>query len=123
MSEVPERDARMAKVEALRAAGVDPYPVRFDRTATAGELHDRYDSLADGEETDAVVRVAGRVLLRRQMGKLVFLTLRDGSGSVQLFVSRAVVGDVPGVAAGRGGDDQAETRWWDLVGPSPHHLG
>ncbi|MDQ1532560.1 MAG: lysyl-tRNA synthetase, class [Actinomycetota bacterium] len=92
-TDVPERDARMAKVEALRAAGVDPYPVRFDRSATAGELHDRYDSLADGEETDAVVRVAGRVLLRRQMGKLVFLTLRDGSGSVQLFVSRSVVGD------------------------------
>ena len=88
-----ERTARMAKVDALRAAGVDPYPLRFDRTATAGDLHERYDSLADGEETDVVVRVAGRVLLRRQMGKLVFLTLRDGSGSVQLFVSKAIVGD------------------------------
>ena len=90
----------MAKIEALRAAGVDPYPVRFDRTATAGELHDRYDSLADGEETDVVVRVAGRVLLRRQMGKLVFLTLRDSSGSVQLFVSRSVVGDAAFEAIG-----------------------
>ncbi|MDQ1468129.1 MAG: lysyl-tRNA synthetase, class, partial [Actinomycetota bacterium] len=88
-----ERVARLAKVDALRAAGVDPYPLRFDRDATAGALHDRYDSLADGEETDAVVRVAGRVLLRRQMGKLVFLTLRDGTGSIQLFVSRSIVGE------------------------------
>src|ERR1700688_4838483 len=88
-----ERLARIAKLDALRAAGVDPYPVRFDRSATAGELHDRYDSLPDGEETNVTVRVAGRVLLRRQMGKLVFLTLRDGGGSVQLFVSRSVVGE------------------------------
>ena len=58
-AKVPERDARRAKIDALRAAGVDPYPVRFDRTANAGELHDRYDSLADGEETDVVVRVDG----------------------------------------------------------------
>src|SRR5258708_23641682 len=90
---VPERAVRMAKIDALRAAGVDPYPLRFDRTTTAGELHERYDSLGDREETDDVVRVAGRVLLRREMGKLVFLTLRDSSGSVQLFVSRAIVGD------------------------------
>jgi lysyl-tRNA synthetase, class II len=95
-----ERSARMAKVEALRAADVDPYPVRFDRSATAAELHERYDSLADGEETEVVVRVAGRVLLRRVMGKLVFLTLRDGTGSIQLFVSRSVVGDAGFAAIG-----------------------
>jgi lysyl-tRNA synthetase class 2 len=95
-----ERTARMAKVEALRAAGVDPYPVRFDRSAAAVELHERYDALADGEETDVVVRVAGRVLLRRQMGKLVFLTLRDGSGSVQLFVSKSTVGETAFEAIG-----------------------
>src|SRR5205814_787090 len=80
-------------LDPLRAARIHPYPVRFDRSTTAGELHELYDTLADGEETEAVARIAGRVLLRRQMGKLVFLTLRDASGSVQLFVSRAVVGD------------------------------
>ena len=103
-----ERTARMAKVEALRAAGVDPYPVRFDRSAAAVELHERYDALADGEETDVVVRVAGRVLLRRQMGKLVFLTLRDGSGSVQLFVSKSTVGETAFEAIG----DLDLGDWW-----------
>ena len=88
-----ERRVRMAKLDALRAAGVDPYPVRFDRTATAAELQERFGTLGAGEETDTEVRIAGRVLLRREMGKLVFFTLRDGSGTVQLFVSRGVVGD------------------------------
>jgi lysyl-tRNA synthetase, class II len=84
-----ERARRLAKVEALRLQGRDPYPVRFDRPHTAAELHVAYDA---GGETDDVVRVAGRILLVRRQGKLTFATLRDGTGAVQLFVSRAVIG-------------------------------
>ena len=42
MSEGPaeERERRLAKLDALRAAGIDPYPVRFDRDHTAAELHE-----------------------------------------------------------------------------------
>ncbi len=90
---VDEFRKRLAKLDAMREAGVEPYPVRFDRTATAGELHERFDALEPGSETDEVVRVAGRMLLRRDQGKLVFATLRDGGDSIQLFVSRSVVGD------------------------------
>jgi lysyl-tRNA synthetase, class II len=87
-----ERARRLAKVEALRLQGRDPYPVRFDRTHTAAELHVAYDAIDAGGETDDVVRVAGRILLVRRQGKLTFATLRDGTGAVQLFVSRAVIG-------------------------------
>jgi lysyl-tRNA synthetase, class II len=88
-----ERTRRLAKVEALRAAGVDPYPVRFERDHTAAELHDQYDALDAGADTEDVVRVAGRLLLIRRQGKLTFATLRDGTGTLQLFVSLAVIGD------------------------------
>jgi lysyl-tRNA synthetase class 2 len=88
-----ERARRLAKVDELRAAGADPYPVRFDRTHTAAELHERWGGLDAGAETDDEVRVAGRVLLMRRQGKLTFATLRDGSGVVQLFVSRAELGE------------------------------
>jgi lysyl-tRNA synthetase, class II len=88
-----ERARRLAKLEALRAAGADPYPVRFERDRTTAELHDEYDGLEAGAETGDVVRVAGRLLLIRRQGKLTFATVRDGSGTVQLFVSRAVIGD------------------------------
>src|SRR5262249_54900238 len=53
-----------------------------------------YDDKIDaGASTDTVVRVAGRVLLLRDQGKLVFATLRDGTGTLQLFVSKRDLGD------------------------------
>jgi lysyl-tRNA synthetase, class II len=88
-----ERARRLEKAEALRGRGVEPYAVRFDRDHTAAALHAEFDGLEAGEETDSVVKVAGRLLLIRRQGKLSFATLRDGTGSVQLFVSRAVLGE------------------------------
>ena len=60
-------------------------PYRFDRTATAGELHERHAELADGAETEEVASVAGRMLLRRVQGKVAFATLVDPTGRIQLF--------------------------------------
>lgn len=87
-----ERAQRIAKIDAMRAAGIDPYPVRFERTTDCAALHNRYRDLEAGTETDDAVTIAGRMLLFRDQGKLVFATLRDGGGSIQLFVSSAVVG-------------------------------
>jgi lysyl-tRNA synthetase class 2 len=94
VSDNDEFDARLAKVEAARARGDDPYAVRFDRTHTLAEVHEHWADRVDvGASTDDVVRVAGRVLLLRDQGKLVFATLRDGTGSLQLFVSKGELGD------------------------------
>jgi lysyl-tRNA synthetase, class II len=84
---------RLAKVERLRAGGVVPYPPRFERDRTLGELRLEFGHLEPGAETDTQVRVAGRLMLKRDQGKLVFATLRDRDGDVQLFVSKAVIGD------------------------------
>jgi lysyl-tRNA synthetase, class II len=88
-----ERARRLADLDALRARGVDPYPVRFDRDRTLGELRAEFGGLEPGVETDVHVRVAGRILLLRRQGKLTFATIRDQSGTVQLFVSRSVIGE------------------------------
>ena len=88
-----ERAKRFDKIDALRDAGVNPYPYRFDRTHTLAELRETHGGLEPGTETDAQVAVAGRVMLIREQGKLVFATMRDRSGELQLFVSKAVVGD------------------------------
>jgi lysyl-tRNA synthetase class 2 len=92
-SAADERRHRLAKLAALRAAGIDPYPVRFARTATCAAVQREFAPLDAGAEVDRTVRVAGRILLRRDQGKLIFVTLRDGTGTVQLFVSKAVIGD------------------------------
>jgi lysyl-tRNA synthetase class 2 len=88
-----ERAARLAKLEAHRRDGREPYPYRFERTATLGEVRADHGHLPPGTETSERVRVAGRIVLLRRQGKLTFATLRDRSGDLQLFVSRAVIGE------------------------------
>ncbi len=88
-----ERARRLADLDGLRARGIDPYPVRFDRDRTLAELRAEFGNLEPGAETDVPVRVAGRLLLIRRQGKLTFATMRDQSDSIQLFVSRRELGE------------------------------
>ena len=79
--------ARRESLERLRSRGVEPFAFGFDPDALAAELHGRYADLAPDARTEDRVAVAGRVVLARRFGKLVFFTLRDRSGDVQLFCS------------------------------------
>jgi len=63
----------------------DHIPYRFEPTASAAALHERHAELEPGRETDDRVTVAGRLMLRREQGKLTFGTLQDSSGRIQLF--------------------------------------
>lgn len=67
----------------------EPIPYRFERDRTAASLQDEFGSLAVGAETGVTVTVAGRLMLRRDMGKLAFGTLADSSGRVQLMATVA----------------------------------
>lgn len=87
----PLTAVRLEKVQALRRRGIDPYPVRFERSETAGELQHRFAGLEAGAVTGEVVSVAGRIMLSRSFGKLVFATIEDLSGRIQLMCSRAEV--------------------------------
>lgn len=86
------RTQRLAKVAQLRSSGVEPYPYRFDRNCTIGELRSKFTSLDAGTETEERVRIAGRLMLKRAQGRLTFANLRDRSGDIQLFVSQGVIG-------------------------------
>jgi lysyl-tRNA synthetase, class II len=88
-----EKAKRLDKIAALRHAGTNPYPYRFDRTHSLDQLRAQFETLEPGVETDQRVAVAGRMMLRRQQGKLIFATLLDRGGDVQLFVSKSVIGD------------------------------
>jgi lysyl-tRNA synthetase, class II len=83
-----ERDHRLAKLDALRERGINPYPVTFDRDTTLGEIRARHGDLGPHADTGETVRVAGRVTLIRHHGGVDFLDLRDQTGTVQLLVSR-----------------------------------
>ena len=64
-------------------------PYRYEVTAHASGLHERFGSLEPGTETGEVVTIAGRLLLRRVQGKLAFGTLQDATGRIQLFGTAA----------------------------------
>ena len=88
-----EKARRLGSLDALRAEGTNPYPYRFDRSHTLGEIRNEFATLEAGSETETHVTVAGRILLKRDQGKLIFATLQDRETSIQLFVSKAIVGD------------------------------
>ena len=76
---------RRAKREALIAAGENPYGHDFAYSHHITELVDYYKHLEDGESTEDQVVLAGRVMAKRDQGKLAFLELRDTTDTIQLF--------------------------------------
>lgn len=80
-----ERAQRRARRQALIDEGVNPYPIASEVTAHAAQLENDYASLPDGEDTQEVVSVAGRIRALRRQGKAAFIVLEDVSGQIQLF--------------------------------------
>ncbi len=89
MSENPpdEQQLRLAKHEAQLQSG--GYPYRFERTATAAELHERFGSLEPDSDSGERAVVAGRLVLQRSFGRLVFATLQDWTGRIQLMADKS----------------------------------
>ena len=83
---------RRRKLEALRAAGVEPFPHEFDGVEPIAAVREAHAGLAAGEETTVAHRVAGRLAARRGQGKMAFLDLVDRSGRIQLQARADVLG-------------------------------
>jgi lysyl-tRNA synthetase class 2 len=86
---------RRQKLAALRTAHEPAFPNDFRRDSLASELHLGFDEV-DGVALEAQairVTVAGRMMLRRIMGKASFVTVQDSSGRIQLFLQRDVLGE------------------------------
>ncbi len=81
---------RLQKIEALRAAGVEPYPTRAKRTHTSAQAVkalEAAEQAAGGAEAGQLqVTLAGRIRATRPMGKLTFAHIEDGEGRIQLFL-------------------------------------
>ena len=88
---------RRAKLAALRTTGGPAFPNDFRRDALANELLLGYGGLSDAalEASSVRVKVAGRMMLRRIMGKASFAKLQDSSGQIQIFVQREALGEQP----------------------------
>jgi len=92
--DLPEQmRVRRDKLDRLRGDGVDPYPVGVRRTTTNAALRAAYPGLEPDTATGEQVSVAGRVVLKRDGGKLCFATLRDGTGDLQVMLSLDRLGE------------------------------
>lgn len=88
MSEEEIRTTRLEKVEQLRQLGMNPYAYRWESTHYAAQLQEKFADLANGEEVDIDVAIAGRIMARRVMGKLAFFSLQDETGKIQLYLEK-----------------------------------
>jgi lysyl-tRNA synthetase class 2 len=87
-----ERARRLGKLEDLERRGIAPYPVRFDRDHAVGEVGEEFGALEAGQETDRAVALAGRIMLIRRHGGLIFADLSDQTGTIQLVATRDGLG-------------------------------
>lgn len=79
---------RRAKLDELRALGIDPFGKKYERTAGAGDILAKYDAQTK-EELDELaleVSIAGRIMAKRVMGKASFAHIQDLSGKIQIYV-------------------------------------
>ena len=79
-------DRRMENLEALKAAGERPYGRAFEKSGLLAEVTEAYE---EGKS----VRVAGRLVAVREMGKSIFAHVQDGTGRLQVYVQKNAIGD------------------------------
>jgi len=79
---------RLEKLEHIRELGIDPYGGKYEGVEPAEDIKRRYKDDEEGQQA----RSAGRIVLLRDIGKLIFMTLRDSSGTIQVGLSRELVG-------------------------------
>ena len=80
-----ERATRLVKRAALFEAGQNPYPEHSELEDYVADIEAKYADLADGEDTEDVVKIAGRVVAKRGQGKIMFIVVRDATAEIQLF--------------------------------------
>ena len=81
-------EQRLQKLQKLNEMNVDPYPYKFDRSHASTDVKENFSEL-EGKE----VRVAGRLMANRLMGKAAFCDILDMHGRVQIFIKKDIVGE------------------------------
>jgi lysyl-tRNA synthetase class 2 len=87
--ENPLRVEKASKLSKLRELGIDPYPHNFEKQDSLGDLPEQIKDLEPGGQTEINVKVAGRLMTKRLMGKAAFFNIQDEAGNMQAYVKVA----------------------------------
>ncbi len=113
-------EQRSQKLSAIRQLGIDPYGGRYEGAESAGDIKGRFKEDDDSQQA----RCAGRIVLLRDIGKLIFMTVRDWSGTIQVGLSKKLLkeqwslakllelGDIIGAAGKLGKTKTGEITIW-----------
>jgi lysyl-tRNA synthetase, class II len=77
---------RLKKLNSLKAQGINPYVHKFDKKDSTKDLLEKHNSLKKGEKSNAKAKIAGRLMTKRELGKITFATLQDSSGRIQIVL-------------------------------------
>ena len=90
-----QQQARRDKITQLQQMGIYPFGNAYNRTHLAGQIREELGEVSQQEieEKHVEVKVAGRIMSKRRMGKLGFMHIQDKSGQIQIVVNKAVVGE------------------------------
>ena len=90
-----QQQARRDKITQLQQMGIYPFGNAYNRSHLAGQIREELGELSQQEieEKHVEVKVAGRIMSKRRMGKLGFMHIQDKSGQIQIVVNKAVVGE------------------------------
>lgn len=84
---------RREKLQEFIAAGINPYPYKYERTSSAAGILEKYKDLAEHQDSPEVVQVAGRLMTKRGHGKASFANIQDESGKIQIYAKQDVLQD------------------------------
>jgi lysyl-tRNA synthetase, class II len=79
---------RKRKLEEIRKLGINPYPHKYEPIDFSIDIQKNYKKLKNDERTKKNVNVAGRIITKRDLGKLIFSTLQDSKGKIQIILQK-----------------------------------
>lgn len=79
-------EERIRKIRELKEKGIDPYPHHFEKKDNASDLQEKHKKLKNDAKTKDKVKIGGRVISIRDLGKIAFVVLRDGTGDIQIVL-------------------------------------
>jgi len=80
---------RQQKLSSIRELGIEPYGDRYEGAEPAEDIKSRFQDALEDQQANC----AGRIVLLRDIGKLIFITLRDSSGTIQVGLSKKLLGE------------------------------
>ena len=77
---------RLRKLEEMQKKGIQPYAYRFEKKNKTSDIQEKYKNLDEDQRTNDFVKTAGRVMIIRDLGNLIFATLQDSFGKIQIVL-------------------------------------